>query len=86
MNVSISRPDANYECMGHASENILSHVFRKNTSYKPNELSVTKANYASLTLWEKFTLTEYSNSSKNCLLKTCYVPGKPSQSFLWIIP
>ena len=65
MNVSISRPDANFECMGHASENILTNVFKKNTSYKANELNVTPVNYASLTLWEKFTLTEYSNSSKN---------------------
>lgn len=65
MNVSISRPDVNFECNGHAAEDILNKVFNTNISYKANVLSIDKSNYNSLNLWEKFTLVEHHNSIKN---------------------
>ncbi len=66
MNVSISRPDANFECFGHASENILAKVFDTTIySYNYNYLSVDTSNYDNLNLFEKFILTEHSNSKKN---------------------
>jgi len=66
MNVSISRPDTNYECNGHAAEDILDNVFgaTNTTSYNENNIAVSSDNYDNLTLWQKFTLVEYNNSNK----------------------
>jgi len=67
MNVSISRPDTNYECNGHAAENVLNKVFGSTptTIYSKNNISINSNNYNSLNLWQKFTLTEYNNSNKS---------------------
>ena len=72
MNVSISRPDANYECFGHATENILTQTFSKTmgAGYNPqnwdkDSINITSSNYSKLNLWQKFMLTEWENKSKN---------------------
>jgi len=66
MNVSIARPDTNYECNGHATENIMNNVFSVNNfSYDSNYLSIDSSNYDNLNLWQKFTLVEHSNKKKN---------------------
>jgi hypothetical protein len=72
MNVSISRPDVNYECFGHATENILTQTFSKTmgAGYNPqnwnqNSIKITSSNYSKLNLWQKFMLTEWENQSKN---------------------
>lgn len=66
MNVSISRPDTNFECNGHAAEDIMSNVFgTAKLNYGYNVINVNSSNYDNLTLWEKFTLTENANKSKN---------------------
>lgn len=65
MNVSISRPDTNFECNGHAAENIMSKVFNTTTSYySHNEVYIDDSNYLKLNLWEKFILNENANSLK----------------------
>lgn len=65
MNVSISRPDINYECNGHVAENIMSNVFKSSTSYYgTDEASINEKNYSSLNLWQKFTLNEHANKIK----------------------
>ncbi len=66
INVSISRPDANFECNAHATENILSNVFNSisNSCYDLNHSSITVNNYDTLNLWDKFTLNERSNATK----------------------
>ena len=59
MNVSISRPDVNYECFGHAAENILGKIFgSRYSSYTQNDYTVTDID--DLNLWERFTLNEYA--------------------------
>ena len=65
MNVSISRPDSNFECNGHAAEDILDNVFNAVVSYEYNSLSIDNSNYNTLNLWQKFTLTEHHNKYKN---------------------
>lgn len=66
MNVSISRPDTNYECNAHAAENIMNNVFGVNNySYNSNNLNVNSSNYDKLNLWQKFTLVEYANKNKS---------------------
>ena len=59
INVSISRPDVNFECFGHAAENILEKVFgSRYKSYRKNDYTVS--NIDDLNLWERFTLNERS--------------------------
>ena len=59
MNVSISRPDMNFECFGHAAENILQKVFgARYSSYQKNAYTVT--DIKDLNLWERFTLNDYA--------------------------
>ena len=59
INVSISRPDVNFECFGHAAENILGKVFdSRYKSYRKNDYTVDKIE--DLNLWERFTLNEYA--------------------------
>jgi len=65
MNVSTSRPDTNFECNGHAAEDILDNVFDNTLSYSANNLSIDSSNYNNLNLWQKFLLTEYQNKNKN---------------------
>ena len=72
MNVSISRPDANYECFGHATENILTQAFNATmgANYNPlnwskNSIKIDKSNYKKLNLWQRFMLPEWQNSAKN---------------------
>lgn len=60
---TFSRTDSPLECLGHAAEHILSMVFDTPLSYNKNNLNVTSANYNSLNLWQKFTLTDYFNST-----------------------
>ena len=72
INVSISRPDVNFECFGHATEQLLSNVF-KNTywsgydplNWKDNSTTITKTDYEKLNLFQKFMLTENQNTNKN---------------------
>lgn len=61
---TISRHDTAIECLGHASEGFLSLVFNNQSSisYAKNNLSIDKTNYDSLNLWQKFTLTTWTNS------------------------
>lgn len=65
---TISRVDSALECLGHASENILSDVFGTSLSYDKDNMNVTKENYNSLNLWQKFTLVDYLNSSDDSTL------------------
>ena len=72
MNVSISRPDANYECFGHATEQLLDTVFDKANWYNYNALdwtknstTITSKNYSNLSDWQKFMLHENQNTKKN---------------------
>ena len=59
INVSISRPDVNFECFGHAAENILGKIFTSRyKSYSKNDFTVDKIE--DLNLWERFTLNEYA--------------------------
>lgn len=62
---TISRVDSALECLGHASENIMSEVFDSRLSYDENYMKVTKENYDDLNLWQKFTLNDYSNYYDN---------------------
>lgn len=64
MNVSISRPDVNFECYGHATENIMNNVFGTSLSYSQNNLAINQSNYSNLNLWQKFTLVEHHNRYK----------------------
>ncbi len=72
INVSISRPDANFECFGHATEQLLSNVF-KNTNWngydplnwKNNSTTISNNEYEKLNLFQKFMLTENQNTNKN---------------------
>ena len=71
MNVSISRPDANFEWFGHATANTMNQTFSQTmgNNYNPlhwdsNSISITTSNYAKLNLWQKFMLTEWENSKK----------------------
>ncbi len=59
MNVSISRPDVNFECFGHAAENILDRVFTSRyKSYQKNSFTVEDIN--DLNVWERFLLNHYA--------------------------
>ncbi len=72
MNVSISRPDANFECFGHATEQLLNNVFA-NSNYKEynalnwnsGTVTIDKSNYNKLSLFQKFMLTDYQNTINN---------------------
>ncbi len=67
INVSTSRPDTNFECYGHASEFIMNNVFKNSVYdyYNANYVNINSTNYSNLSLWEKFTLTDHTNISKN---------------------
>jgi len=65
MNISITRRDANYECNGHMSENVIGRLHMKPTdswytaAYDENE--VAGIPYEEMTTWTKFVLT-----ARNC--------------------
>ena len=72
INVSISRPDANFECFGHATEQLLDKVFQSTywPNYNPlnwsnNSITINEENYKELNLFQKFMLTENENTNKN---------------------
>ncbi len=72
VNVSISRPDANYECFGHDAERLMNAVFSATNYSKYNSLnwdknttSIDSSNYNKLSLWQKFMLEDYQNKKKN---------------------
>ncbi|MBQ9267562.1 MAG: S-layer homology domain-containing protein [Clostridia bacterium] len=59
INVSISRRDSNFHCMGHLVENLLNNVFEsdEDSFYPINGRGRSgTVNYEDLSLWEKFTL------------------------------
>lgn len=71
MNVSTARPDTNFECFGHATEQLLNNVFASTSwsGYNPlnwsnNSTSISTSNYSKLNLFQKFMLTEHENSMK----------------------
>ena len=72
INVSISRPDVNFECFGHATEQLLDKVFQSTywPNYNPlnwsnNSITINEENYKELNLFQKFMLTENENTNKN---------------------
>jgi hypothetical protein len=74
MNVSIARPDANYECFGHAAENILDNVFgSRYRSYDTNSYTVN--NIDDLNLWERFTLNNYATPGYSSVGNIHFAPN-----------
>lgn len=65
MYLNLSREDSFIESYGHVTENIMSNVFGATLSYEKNSKKIDSTSYNSLSLWEKFTLTEYMNEIKN---------------------
>lgn len=72
VNVSISRPDTNYECFGHATEELLNVVFESTywADYNPlnwdeDSVTIDADNYSKLNLFQKFMLTDHENTNKN---------------------
>ena len=72
VNVSISRPDANFECFGHATENLLNNVFNatnysgyNSLNWQSNSTRIDENNYYKLSLFQKFMLTDNENLNKN---------------------
>lgn len=74
MNVSISRPDANFECFGHAAENILDNVFgSRYRSYDTNAYTVN--NIDDLNLWERFILNNYATPGYSSVGNIHFAPN-----------
>ena len=72
INVSISRPDSNFECFGHASEQLLNNVFLATNyenydalNWKKDSTTIDESNYDKLNLFQKFMLTNDQNTNKN---------------------
>ncbi|MDR0506679.1 MAG: T9SS type A sorting domain-containing protein [Dysgonamonadaceae bacterium] len=77
MNVSISRPDANFECFGHAAENILRKVFGyRFDSYTENAYTVNNIN--DLNLWERFCLNEHATPGYSSAGNVHFAPNSVS--------
>lgn len=72
VNVSISRPDVNFECFGHYVENVLNTTYSKTNysgynalSWGKNSTTINSSNYSKLSKFQKFMLTEWENTNKN---------------------
>ncbi len=74
MNVSISRRDANLECTGHMTEQILDAVFKPSyNSYQKNAIKVTDID--NLNPWERFTLNEYTSPGYSSVGNIHFAPN-----------